>query len=56
MLDRDGTDTADYASAVRRTRIMMVIALAVGLLITAGAAVAVFGVSLFLDVVEMRSR
>lgn len=56
MLDRNWDDDTDHRSAVRRTRIMTAIALGVAVLVIGIGVVAVFGVSLFLGVVEMLSR
>ncbi|MEV1053988.1 hypothetical protein [Streptomyces sp. NPDC049887] len=56
MLDQDWNDDTDHRSAVRRARIMTAIALVVVLLVTGIGIVAVFGVWLFLELVEMLSR
>ncbi|MFF8275072.1 hypothetical protein ACF05T_02985 [Streptomyces lateritius] len=55
MLDRNWDDDSDYRSAVRRTRIMMALASVVILVVIAAGVVAVFGVSLFLDLAEILS-
>ncbi|WP_171053013.1 hypothetical protein [Streptomyces marianii] len=56
MLDQNWNDDTDYRSAVRRTRIMMAIALVVALLVIGIGVVAIFGASLFLDLAETLSR
>ncbi|MCB8901019.1 MULTISPECIES: hypothetical protein [unclassified Streptomyces] len=56
MHDQDWDDDSAYRSAVRRTRITMAIALVVTLLVLGSVAVAIFGVSLFLDLAEHLSR
>ncbi|MFI1654971.1 hypothetical protein ACH4ZU_08625 [Streptomyces sp. NPDC020472] len=56
MHDQDWDDDSEYRSAVRRTRITMAIASVVTLLVVGVVAVAVFGISLFVDLAEALSR
>ncbi|MFD7228309.1 hypothetical protein [Streptomyces sp. NPDC059881] len=56
MHDQDWDDDSEYRSAVRRTRITMAIALIVTLLVAGIVAVAIFGISLFVDLAEALSR
>ncbi|MCX5232593.1 hypothetical protein [Streptomyces sp. NBC_00233] len=56
MQDQDWDDDSAYKSAVRRTQITMAVALVVTLSVLGSVAVAIFGVSLFLDLVEHLSR
>ncbi|MFI8326462.1 hypothetical protein [Streptomyces sp. NPDC085529] len=52
MRDLDWDDDSGYRSAVRRTRITMALALIVTLFVVGLVAVAVFGISLFMDLAE----
>ncbi|WP_157870084.1 MULTISPECIES: hypothetical protein [unclassified Streptomyces] len=52
MRKQDGDDDTAYESAVRRTHITMAIALVVSLLLLGAVALAVFGVTVFLDLAE----
>ncbi|MGW1271497.1 hypothetical protein [Streptomyces sp. NPDC002491] len=56
MHDQDWDDDSEYRSAVRRARITMATALIVTLLVAGFVAVAIFGISLFVDLVEALSR
>jgi hypothetical protein len=56
MHDQDWDDDSGYRSAVRRTRITMAVALIVTLLAAGTVAVALFGLSLFLDLADALSR
>ncbi|MFD3537224.1 hypothetical protein [Streptomyces sp. NPDC058664] len=56
MRDQNWDDDSGYRSAVRRTRITMAIALTVTLLVAGLVAVAIFGISLFVDLAEALSR
>ncbi|MFF8510681.1 hypothetical protein ACF064_21585 [Streptomyces sp. NPDC015492] len=56
MDQREWDDDSAYRSAVRRTRITMALALVATLLLLGGVAVAVFGMSLFLDLLDSLSR
>ncbi|MEK9522837.1 hypothetical protein MIU24_26100 [Streptomyces venezuelae] len=49
-------DDSAYRSAVRRTRITMAFALPATLLLLGGVAVAVFGMTLFLDLADSLRR
>lgn len=54
MLERDWDDDSDYRSAVRRTRIMMVLAAVVALCGIGVGVVALFDVWLFVGLVTVR--
>ncbi|MHA4779741.1 hypothetical protein L1085_035370 [Streptomyces sp. MSC1_001] len=56
MHDQDWDDDSAYRSAVRRTRITMAVALIVTLLVAGIVAVAIFGISVFLDLAEALGR
>lgn len=53
--EQDWDDDSSYRSALRRARITMAFALVATLLLLGGVAVALFGVSLFLDLVDLLS-
>ncbi|MFC9795435.1 hypothetical protein [Streptomyces sp. NPDC057695] len=56
MERQEWDDDSAYRSAVRRTRITMAVALVATLLLLGGVAVAVFGMTLFLDLADSLSR
>ncbi|MFE6456176.1 hypothetical protein ACFVP0_01730 [Streptomyces cinereoruber] len=56
MRDQEWDDDSAYRAAVRRTRIMMAIALVVSLLVLGLIALAVFGTVLFVGLAEFFAR
>ncbi|WP_435189404.1 hypothetical protein [Streptomyces sp. bgisy126] len=56
MREQDWDDDSEYRSAVKRTQVMMAIALIVTLLVVGIVAVGIFGVSLFFDLAEILGR
>ena len=56
MSDQTGGDDTDYESAVRRTHITMAVASVMALLVLVTITVAVFGLSLLVELVDDLSR